>query len=112
MAQKVQTVLISDLSGSEIATGGETISFAVRGVNYEIDLTDKEAAGFDKVIATYVDHARRLGGRRTSGRPGRGRADKAPVAAMRQWAKDNGYQVSDRGRISAAVQDAFHQANG
>ena len=112
MAQKVQTVLISDLTGTEIAKGGETLAFSIRGVSYEIDLTDKEATAFDKAVAPFVEHARRLGGRRTKGGAGRARADKAQVAAMRQWAKDNGYQVSDRGRISAEVQEAFHRANG
>lgn len=58
MAQRVITQLISDLSGEDIADGkGETIEFSYRGSSYSIDLTDKEAAGFDKAIAMYLEHA-------------------------------------------------------
>jgi hypothetical protein len=56
MAQKKQIVLISDLTGDEIRSGkGQSIEFAYRGVDYRIDLSDKEAAGFDRAIAMYLE---------------------------------------------------------
>ena len=52
MAQRVITQLVSDLSGDEIVDGkGETIEFSYRGASYTIDLTEKEAAAFDKAVA-------------------------------------------------------------
>jgi len=67
MATRTQVILISDLSGDEMQDGGESINFSYRGVDYSIDLTDKEAKGFDKAIAMYLEHAQRKGGR---ARPG------------------------------------------
>ena len=72
MAQRVRTILISDLSGDEVEAGDESISFSYRGVDYTIDLTAKEAKGFDKAIAMYVEHARK-GGRSRSARSRRPR---------------------------------------
>jgi Lsr2 len=64
MARSVITQLVSGLSGDEIAAGaGEAIEFSYRGASYSIDLTDKEAAGFDKAIALSLKHATKTGGR-------------------------------------------------
>ena len=58
MAQRTIVQLVSDLSGDEMQAGeGRTVEFAVDGTSYTIDLTDKEAAGFDKALAMYVEHA-------------------------------------------------------
>jgi hypothetical protein len=116
MAQRTQLVLISDLTGDEIRPGnGQSIEFAYRGVEYRIDLTDKEAAGFDRAIAMYLEHATRVGGRRAgrraSGGAGATKTDREQLDAMRRWARDNGYKVSGRGRVSREVQDAFHAAH-
>jgi hypothetical protein len=112
MAQKTQIVLISDLSGKELPDGrGETIEFSYRGVDYQIDLSDKEAAGFDKSVAIYLAHATKVGGRGGRRRASRGapvKADREQLAAMRRWAQDNGYQVSGRGRVSNEIQQAYH----
>lgn len=108
IAQRTQIILISDLSGDDITDGGESINFSYRGVDYAIDLTDKEAAGFDKSIAMYLEHATRVGGRRQVGGTGRAKTDPTQLKAMRDWARNNGYTVSDRGRISQEIQDAYH----
>ena len=57
MAQRVRTILVSDLSGDEVESGGQSISFGYKGVDYTIDLTAKEAAGFDKAIAMYIERS-------------------------------------------------------
>jgi len=65
MAQRVQIVLEDDLDGGVAA---ETVTFGLDGVNYEIDLSDKNAGKLRDELATWIGHARRSGGRRTTGR--------------------------------------------
>ena len=109
MAQRVITQLISDLSGDEIAEGeGETVEFSYRGTSYKIDLTDKEAAAFDKAIATYVDNATKLGGRRKSSPAGSSGYNAKDVRA---WAKSQGIDVPERGRIPGDVLEKYRAAN-
>ena len=73
MAQRVNVVLVDDIDGADAA---ETVSFALDGVDYEIDLSDKHASELRNAFSLYVGHARRTGGRRKSGR----RASSAPAA--------------------------------
>lgn len=115
MAQKVQVILMDDIDGSD---ADETLSFSLDGVNYEIDLSTEHATAMRETFATWVGHARRVGSRA----PGRRSAPKAPkssaasepgrdTGAVRAWAKENGFTVSDRGRISAEVIQAFDDAH-
>ncbi|MGI9017273.1 MAG: histone-like nucleoid-structuring protein Lsr2 [Euzebya sp.] len=111
MAQRVQTLIVSDLSGEELGGGGETHTFTYRGVDYEIDVSPDESAEFDEVMAKYIQHGRRVGGRsqtRAGKTPGKGKEE---LDAIRSWARENGHQVSDRGRISKKVQDAYTAAH-
>jgi hypothetical protein len=108
MAQRV--VLIDDLDGGN---ADETVSFALDGVSYEIDLSDKNAKKLRDALAPWTGNARSSGG----GRGGRrrsssaGAAKRTDLASVREWARANGYQVSDRGRISAEIQAAFDKAH-
>lgn len=109
MAQRVQVMLIDDVDGSE---GAETVTFALDGVTYEIDLSEKNAAKMRGDLASWVGHGRRVSGRSSASRPAR----KAPgggtdSSAVREWARSNGHEVSERGRISAAVMDAYNVAH-
>ncbi|GAB3596005.1 Lsr2 family protein [Angustibacter peucedani] len=113
MAQKVQVVLIDDLDGGDAA---ETVTFGLDGVSYEIDLNDKNAAKLRDALAVWVGNARKVTGR--SARSGSARTTAArrsasgeDVAAIREWAKSHGHQVSERGRISAAVREAYDKAH-
>jgi len=113
MAQRVQIVLEDDLDGGEAA---ETVTFGLDGVSYEIDLNDKNAVQLRDVLATWIGHARRAGGRRATGRRASASSTSAPnrrsdLAAVRAWARQNGHQVSDRGRVSATVQEAYDKAH-
>jgi hypothetical protein len=124
MAQKVQVILVDDMDGSE---AGETVSFALDGVSYEIDVSEKNAKGLRDALAPWVGHARRVGGRsgggrsRGSGSGGSGRSrgsssgggggGKHDLSAVRSWARENGYQVSDRGRVSSEVIAAYEKAH-
>ncbi len=112
MAQRVQIVLEDDLDGGVAA---ETVTFGLDGVSYEIDLSDKNAGKLRDEFATWIGHARRSGGRRTTGRRvSNGTASSSSrrdLSAVRAWARSNGHQVSDRGRVSAAVQEAYDKAH-
>ncbi|HVH93531.1 MAG: Lsr2 family protein [Nocardioidaceae bacterium] len=113
MAQRVNVVLVDDIDGTDAA---ETISFAMDGVDYEIDLSEKHAADLRDAVSVYVGHARRTGGRRK----GRGRSSSnsggsggsgASAADIRAWARENGWEVPERGRVSAEVREAYAAAN-
>ena len=110
MAQKVQVILVDDIDGGEAS---ETVSFALDGVSYEIDLSEKNAAGLRDALSSYVGHARRVGGRSSSRRQSGARAGGSnDTAAVREWARQNGHQVSDRGRVPARVLEAYRAAKG
>ncbi|NHA67174.1 histone-like nucleoid-structuring protein Lsr2 [Phycicoccus flavus] len=106
MAKKVQVLLVDDVDKESPAD--ETVTFALDGVSYEIDLTTDNATQLRDSLAVWIGHAERTGGRRSTARPaGRGRRD---VSAIRDWARSNGYDISDRGRISTEVQEAYEKA--
>jgi hypothetical protein len=110
MAQRVQVLLIDDLDGTE---GAETVSFALDGVSYEIDLSEKNAAKLRDDFAMWVGNGRKVGRGSSSG-PARSSSRRSragnDTAAIRAWAKENGHQVSERGRISREVMDAYAAA--
>jgi uncharacterized membrane protein len=99
MAKTVAVVISDDLDGSD---GAETVTFGLDGVTYEIDLAEKNRVKFEKALAPYVEHGRRV---RQQHRASRGASASPRVdrAAIRAWAKANGLKVSERGRISADV---------
>jgi len=106
MAQRVNVVLVDDLDGAD---ADETVKFGLDGVSYEIDLTSAHAGELREALALYVGHARRLGGRRKS--PRRGGGDGASAADIRDWARANGWDVSERGRVSSEVREAYDAAH-
>lgn len=113
MAQKIQVLLLDDLDGSQAS---ETVTFGLDGDTYEIDLSDANAAKLRESLSGFVGAARKVA--RTSGRSaGRGRGprgggratiDREQAAAIRSWAKKEGLQVSDRGRIPANIVEKYH----
>lgn len=109
MAQRVQVLLVDDLDGTVAA---ETISFALDGVSYEIDLSDDNAAKLRESISEWTGHARRSGGRKVTGRRPTVSARRDDLNAIREWGRANGFKVSDRGRVSRELQDAYDNANG
>jgi hypothetical protein len=114
MAKKTLVQLTDDLDGNVIADGaGETLTFAVRGTSYEIDLSSKNVTAFEKAVAKYVDAARK-----TSPTPRRAASKGAITAksdfdpkAVRVWAEANGVEVSPRGRIKGEVVDMWRSAS-
>jgi len=113
VARKTFVQLVDDLDGTTISDGkGETVSFALDGKDYEIDLSDKNAAKLRDSLARYVAAARKVGGGRgRRSRGGTARADRVQTQAVREWARGQGYKVSDRGRIPQDVMDAYNTAH-
>jgi hypothetical protein len=112
VAQKVQVLLVDDLDGGE---ADETVTFALDGKTYEIDLTTANAEKLRGLLDPYTKGGRRTGGRATAARAkGRGGATAAnpDTALIRAWAKDNGWNVNDRGRVPAEIREAYEKANG
>jgi hypothetical protein len=111
MAQRTQVILEDDIDGGP---ADETITFALQGAQYQIDLNSKNAQKLIHALEPFTAAARKTGGRRSSsgaGRSTRDGADRAQLAQMREWGKANGYKVSDRGRVSTELQEAYQQAN-
>ncbi|GAA0484797.1 Lsr2 family protein [Streptomyces stramineus] len=111
MAQKVQVLLVDDLDGGE---ADETVTFALDGKTYEIDLTTANADKLRGLLEPYTKSGRRTGGRAAAGRSKvRATTGGSPdTAKIRAWAKKNGYSVNDRGRVPADIREAYEKANG
>lgn len=120
MARRIVHQLVDDLDGSVLEVGeGETVLFSLDGVAYEIDLTDEHAAALRDTLAPYIGAARsvssRSGARAASPAAGRGskrrRTGQQDFGPVREWAKANGHQVSERGRVPASVLEAYEAAH-
>lgn len=117
MAQKVSVLLVDDLDGTEAT---ETVTFGIDGVNYEIDLSQDNAERLRSSLSPYVGGGRRVGGarRRPGGGGSRSRAASSGAPAnldtnsVREWARANGHQVADRGRIRSDIIAAYQAAHG
>jgi hypothetical protein len=111
MARKVITTLVDDINGKPIEEGrGETVPFALDGVNYEIDLNDENAAKLRTALEEYTEKGRRVG-RATTGKPAprrsSGSGPKEDLRAAREWLRANGHEVSERGRIAASLLEEY-----
>src|SRR5215831_10001506 len=106
MATKITVALEDDLDGGP---ANETVRFAIGGTAYEIDLNRKNARAFRKQLAPCDEHARRAG--RGQRRP-RTSSSRQRSGDIRDWAKQQGIAVSDRGRIPASVVAQYDAATG
>ena len=111
MAQKVQTLFIDDLDGSD-AEG--SVQFGLDGTDYEIDLNTRHAEELRAALGRYVAAARRVSGTgRPSGRAGRRSvSNDVDTKDVRRWAKDQGIELKDRGRVPTSVVARFRAATG
>jgi hypothetical protein len=109
VAQKIEVLLVDDLDGGK---ADETVSFALDGAQFEIDLCHKHAANLRGALEPFVGSGRRTGGRRGArGGARRGRAPGEPTShEVREWAKAQGIEVSERGRIPSDVLAKFQEA--
>jgi Lsr2 len=112
MAQRVIHSLVDDLDGTELDEGaGETVRFALDNVQYGIDLTDKNAAKLRKALQPFIDAGRRVGGPSRRTRTTSKSSSNGNAAQIRAWARENGIELSARGRIPAHIVEQYHTAN-
>ncbi|MGW0431924.1 histone-like nucleoid-structuring protein Lsr2 [Micromonospora sp. NPDC003197] len=115
MAKQIIHKLVDDLDGGD---ADETVKFSLDGVQYEIDLSDKNAEKLRELFAPYVGAGSKVGrgGVVIGGRAARGRggatADREQNKAIRAWAKKEGRDISDRGRIPQEIVDEYHAKAG
>jgi len=115
MAQKVIVEMVDDLDGTA-SEGISTVSFSLDGADYEIDLNNANAESLRETLAEFIAAARRTGGRvrRNAGSTkvarSRPAASREQTRAIREWARENGFELADRGRIPANVIEAFDEA--
>lgn len=118
MARRIVHQLVDDLDGTILEVGeGETVLFSLDGTAYEIDLTDDNAASLREALAPFIAAGRSISSSRassarstsggSSGGSTRRRSGQTDYGPVREWAKANGYTVSDRGRVPASVLDAY-----
>ncbi|MFP1603018.1 histone-like nucleoid-structuring protein Lsr2 [Microbacterium sp. 2216-1] len=113
MARRIVHQLVDDIDGTLLEVGeGETIHFSLNGTAYEIDLTAAHAEELRVALAPYIEAGRRssASGARAS-TPRRRAARNSDSAAIRAWAKEQGHEVSERGRIPAEIVDAYNAAH-
>jgi hypothetical protein len=115
VAQKIQTLFIDDIDGGE-AEG--TVRFALDGAEYEIDLSARHTEELRSALGKYVTHARKVGGStarragRAAGRAGRAGGSALNTTEIRSWARENGYDIKDRGRVPADLVAKYQAATG
>ena len=109
MAQRIQTLLIDDLDGGEAAG---TVRFGLDGTEYEIDLSAAHSDELRQDLGRYLAHARRAGGTARSEARTRRVSAAVDTAKVRDWAKGQGIEVKDRGRVPAGVIEQYQTAAG
>lgn len=109
----MKTVVIDDIDGTE---GASTVTFALEGATYEIDLSDHNRENLRKALEPFIFAARPQAATRvktgtfTNTSPATPLNQAVPLDVIREWARSNGYSVSDRGRVPSSVRRAFDQA--
>ena len=107
MAQRVNIVLTDDIDGSDAI---ETVTFALDGKSYEIDLSTANAERLRAAVEDFRAKARPLGGR-VAAKPARKRAASGNATDIRAWALAQGMAVSSRGRVPAEIRTAYEAAH-
>ena len=102
MAQKTIVTLTDDVDGSD---ANRTVTFSLDGTSYEIDLSDTNVENLTTALEPFINAARKVG----RGRSKSGTSKARGLAAVRSWARDQGMQVSARGRVSQEIMTAYQQ---
>ena len=109
MAQKIQVLFIDDIDGGE-AEG--TVRFALDGTDYEIDLSTEHSGELRDALKNYIAHARKVGGSSRRAARGTRKLSSIDTVAVRAWARENGIDIKERGRVPAEVVAKYRQAAG
>ncbi|MBS9376346.1 histone-like nucleoid-structuring protein Lsr2 [Rhodococcus sp. B50] len=112
MARRTIVETFDDIDGTPVEDGGESISFAVDGVEYTIDLNKKNARDFRKKLDYYIEHATRIGGRKKRAGTARASDVNSPnPKEIREWAIGEGFEVPARGRLPQSLVDEYVAAH-
>jgi hypothetical protein len=104
VARKEVVELMDDLDQSPAS---QTIHFGVDGIDYEIDLSEKNAKKFTAALQPYVSNGRRVGGRKRGAGRRAGSSAGVDPKVVRQWANEQGIEISSRGRIPGQIVDRY-----
>lgn len=108
MARQVQVLLVDDLDGGDAV---RNVSFSFEGDAYEIDLSQANYDKFEKILKPYIDNARKVKSSRRGRGAGRATGSSNRAAEIREWARSKGMKVSERGRVSAEIVEAYEAAH-
>jgi hypothetical protein len=112
VARRTIVETFDDIDGTPVEDGGESISFAVDGVEYTIDLNKKNARDFRKKLDYYIEHATRVGGRKKRAGTARASDVNSPnPKEIREWAIEEGFEVPARGRLPQSLVDEYVAAH-
>ncbi len=109
MVQKIQTIYIDDITGKE-SPEIETHTFALNGVNYEIDLASESYDALADALTPYIEAGRKVS-RAKNGAARKSATDGPSAEEMRTWARESGYEVNDRGRVPRDIREAYEAAH-
>lgn len=109
MAQQIQTLFIDDIDGGDAAG---TVRFALDGVDYEIDLSSKHSDELHTALGKYIGHARKASGTRRVSRGGHRSASTIDTHKVREWARGQGIEIKDRGRVPADIVEQYRTVVG
>ncbi|MFG2638908.1 Lsr2 family protein [Streptomyces sp. NPDC048362] len=109
MAQKVVTIYTDDLTGTE-SDEASTHTFSLNGVEYEIDLTPDSYDKLDEALRPFIERGRKVGRAKSAGRAQKASTGGPSAEEVRAWARENGYDVNDRGRVPRQIREAFEAA--
>lgn len=109
----VRNILVDDIDGTEASNDSPVVSipFSIEGKAYRIDLNEKNREALYKALNPFIEVARRDNGAIRAPRAGKGGSGRSDLNEVRVWAKENGFEVSERGRIASAVLDAYDAAH-
>lgn len=118
MAKRETVVYSCDLHDGDMTDGVTTVTFGLDGQAYEVDACEEHREQLQDAFAPYVGAARKAGGSgatprrasRTASRPASGGSDRDEVQRIREWAREHGHKVSERGRLSSSVLEAYRAA--
>ena len=108
MARQIRVILTDDIDGSE---GAQTLEFALAGKNYSIDLNETNRKKLETALAPFIEKADKVSRGRTQRRSSSSSARSGNTSAVRSWARGEGYEVSDRGRVPAHIVEAYEAAH-
>ena len=122
MARRETVVFSCDLHDGEMTEDVTAVAFGLDGQAYEVDACEQHRKELHDAFAPYVGAARKAGGSagpaprrasRGSSRPaasGSSGSDREEVQRIREWAREHGHKVSERGRLSSSVLEAYRAA--